>query len=112
MDSFSLEEEAELSVSEGRDASYQTAGNGTIRIDHTGFVFKGTFHDEKVVKSFPLAGVLGISSDFGSNFDLVSDHSTSKLFLKNGQKVISFSHALDLFRGNRSYLSENIGTES
>lgn len=111
MDSFFLEEEAELFVSEGRDALYQAAGNGTIRIDHTGFVFKGTFQGENVVKSFPLAGILGISSDFGSNFDLVSDHSTSKLFLKNGQKVISFSHALDLFRGNRSYLSENIGTE-
>jgi len=104
LDSFFLEEEADLYISE-QDTPYQLAGKGSIRLDRAGFTFHGTFLDKTVERTFQLAGILGISSDYGSNFDVVSDRYTYRFLLKKGQKVISFTHALDLLRKDRSVQS-------
>lgn len=101
-DSFYIEEEADLFIAEGQDKPYHPAGNGTIRLARNGFLFRGNFLGDTVEKAFPMQGILGISSDFGSNFDIVADQYTARFNLKNGQKVISFSHALDLLRGTQT----------
>lgn len=100
-DCFSLEDEAELFISE-QESPYLLAGDGIIKLDHKGFTFIGTHLGSPVEKLFPISGVLGISSDYGTNFDLVSDRHTYHFVLKNGQKAISFTHSLDLLRKNKS----------
>jgi len=94
---YFLAEKAELFVSEG-EARYIVEGSGVIRLDRTGFSFHGTKNGQPVEKIFPLAGVLGISSDYGLNFDLVSDRFTYRFILTDGQKAISFTHVLELLR--------------
>jgi len=103
---YFLEEEADLFISE-QDTPYQLVGHGTIRLDRSGFAFHGTLLDKIVEKTFPLAGILGISSDYGMDFDVVSDRYTYRFFLKNGQKVISFGHVLDLLRQDKSKTADD-----
>jgi len=97
---YVLEEEAEMMISEN-ESPYKLSGSGLIRLDLSGFNFEGTNLDGKINIEFPLLGVLGISSDFGIGFDLVSDKFTYRFILKNGQKTISFSHYLELLREDK-----------
>ncbi|MHB1484937.1 MAG: 1-acyl-sn-glycerol-3-phosphate acyltransferase [Saccharofermentanales bacterium] len=94
---YSLSDDADLLVSL-KDEPYAPSGSGVISLDKEGFLFKGIFKDEPIEKAFPLAGVLGIISDYGLNIALVSDQFTYLFILKNGQKAISYNHAQDILR--------------
>lgn len=96
---YSLSDEAELFISRNEE-QFSPSGNGVISLDKEGFLFKGVFNGEGLIKAFPLPGVLGIISDYGKNIALVSDQFTFLFVLKNGQKAVSFNHAREILHSN------------
>lgn len=94
---YQISDEAQMLISEN-DGPLIESGNGNISLSNSGFKFDGVYNTEKFQKIFPIAGILGIISDYGINFEIVSDNLVYHFVLKNGQKAITFSHALDAIR--------------
>jgi 1-acyl-sn-glycerol-3-phosphate acyltransferase len=102
-DHIEISDEARLMISY-RSSSFKHAGKGTLTLTKDHILFEGTHTFKKVRISFPLSGILGISSQYGKYFDIIDDEYTYKFLPKTGQKVISFSHAIEFIR--KSYEKE------
>lgn len=98
---FAMESRVRLRISD-LEQPFRDAGEGRIRLDRGGLRFEGTADGKPLSQTFPLPGILGISADYGENFEIVMDATTYRFYLENGQEVIGYAHAIDLLRDERS----------
>ncbi len=95
------ENKCDKSLNEGKDGESLRESKGVESLNESKV---GDSLNDKIglsktnTKEFPLAGILGISSDYGENFEIVSDQFTYRFILRNGQKAISFAHSLEHLR--------------
>jgi hypothetical protein len=94
---FRLESRVKLRSSD-LEQPFRDAGEGTIVLDCESLRYSGTDGERHIEQVFPLPGILGISADYGENFEIVMDKTTYRFFLEQGQQVISYAHAVDILR--------------
>jgi len=94
---FRLESRVRLRISD-LEQPFRDAGEGTIVLDRAGLHYSGTDDGKPIVQTFPLPGILGISADYGENFEIVMDRTTYRFYLEVGQQVIGYAHAIDHLR--------------
>lgn len=97
-DGFSMEQPVQVHISD-LENPYRPAGQGLLRLTPDGVSFEGTVDGAPSSLRFPLPGILGISADYGSNFELVTaGNETYRFYLAEGQQVIGFALAISLLR--------------
>ena len=94
---FRMESRVRLRISD-LEQPFRDAGDGSIVLDRAGLRYSGMNAGTPIAQTFPLPGILGISADYGENFEIVMDKTTYRFYLENGCQVISYSHAIDHLR--------------
>lgn len=94
---FRMESKVRLRISD-LEQPFRDAGEGRIALDREGLHYAGTLDGRDHAETFPLPGILGISADFGENFEIVMDATTYRFYLEKGQEVIGYAHAIDILR--------------
>ena len=108
---FRMESRVKLRITD-LEQGFRDAGEGTIVLDCEGVRYQGEDQGRKTEQIFPLPGIVGISADYGENFELVMDKTTYRFYLENGQEVIGYAHAIDLLRAGCGAPETKTATEA
>ena len=108
---FRMESRVKLCSSD-LEQPFRDAGEGMIVLDHDSLRYSGTDGERHIEQVFPLPGILGISADYGENFEIVMDKTTYRFFFEQGQQVIGYAHAVDFLRESIVRKSGKTGPEA